>query len=125
MQGKNQDYRAIVPGRIHPNGVTRAKTMATNLAKLPRVAILNRHPKKPPIAKAKEMSILLAGVLFAAVLLALDLMTAPKYSESARTANLKEGRLADLFGTHPPMAKRITILRGMAYQQAKTTAPQG
>jgi heat shock protein HtpX len=37
-----------------------------------------------------------------------------------RTANLKEGRLADLFGTHPPMAKRITILRGMAYQQAKS-----
>jgi len=41
-----------------------------------------------------------------------------------RAANLKEGRLADLFGTHPPMAKRITILKGMAYQQAKTAAPQ-
>ena len=42
-----------------------------------------------------------------------------------RSANLKEGRLADLFGTHPPMVKRITILKGMAYQQAKTaTAPQ-
>ena len=40
------------------------------------------------------------------------------------SANLKEGRLADLFGTHPPMAKRITILRGMAFQQAKATAPQ-
>jgi heat shock protein HtpX len=38
-----------------------------------------------------------------------------------RSANLKEGRLADLFGTHPPMAKRITILRGMAYQQAKAS----
>lgn len=36
-----------------------------------------------------------------------------------RAANLKEGRLADLFGTHPPMVKRITILQGMAYQQAK------
>jgi heat shock protein HtpX len=36
-----------------------------------------------------------------------------------RSANLKEGRLADLFGTHPPMAKRITILKGMAYQQLK------
>jgi len=36
-----------------------------------------------------------------------------------RAANLKEGKLADLFGTHPPMAKRITILKGMAYQQAK------
>lgn len=41
-----------------------------------------------------------------------------------RRANLKEGRLADLFGTHPPMAKRITILKGMAYQQAKTAAVQ-
>jgi heat shock protein HtpX len=42
-----------------------------------------------------------------------------------RSANLKEGRLADLFGTHPPMVKRITILKGMAYQQAKATpAPQ-
>jgi len=41
-----------------------------------------------------------------------------------RTANLREGRLADLFGTHPPMVKRITILRGMAYQQAKTAAPE-
>ena len=38
-----------------------------------------------------------------------------------RTANLKEGRLADLFGTHPPMVKRITILKGMAYQQAKSS----
>jgi heat shock protein HtpX len=42
-----------------------------------------------------------------------------------RAANLKEGRLADLFGTHPPMVKRITILKGMAYQQAKTPAVQG
>lgn len=44
-----------------------------------------------------------------------------------RSANLKEGRLADLFGTHPPMAKRITILRGMAYQQLKASgqAPTG
>jgi heat shock protein HtpX len=41
-----------------------------------------------------------------------------------RTANLKEGRLADFFGTHPPMVKRITILKGMAYQQAKTTTAQ-
>jgi heat shock protein HtpX len=38
-----------------------------------------------------------------------------------RSANLKEGRLADLFGTHPPMAKRITILKGMAYQQLKAS----
>jgi hypothetical protein len=40
------------------------------------------------------MSIVLAVVLFAAVLLALDLMTAPKYSEPARTANLKESQRA-------------------------------
>jgi heat shock protein HtpX len=40
-----------------------------------------------------------------------------------RSANLKEGRLADLFGTHPPMAKRVTILKGMAYQQAKSARP--
>ena len=30
-----------------------------------------------------------------------------------------EGRLADLLATHPPMAKRITILRGMGYAQLK------
>jgi heat shock protein HtpX len=44
-----------------------------------------------------------------------------------RSANLKEGRWADLFGTHPPMAKRITILKGMAYQQLKAAgqAPIG
>ena len=41
-----------------------------------------------------------------------------------RAANLKDGRLADLFGTHPPMVKRITILKGMAYQQAKAAAPR-
>lgn len=36
-----------------------------------------------------------------------------------RKLNAKEGAVANLFGTHPPMAKRITILRGMAYQQAR------
>ncbi len=41
-----------------------------------------------------------------------------------RAANLKEGKLADLFGTHPPMTKRITILKGMAYQQAKAAGAQ-
>jgi len=40
------------------------------------------------------MSILLAVVLFVAVLLALDLWTAPKYPDSARTTNLKESRRA-------------------------------
>jgi heat shock protein HtpX len=39
-----------------------------------------------------------------------------------RKANLKEGRLADFFGTHPPMPKRIIRLKGMAFQRAKTTA---
>lgn len=41
-----------------------------------------------------------------------------------RKVNAKEGRLADLFGTHPPMAKRLTVLRGMAFQQAKTASAQ-
>jgi heat shock protein HtpX len=36
-----------------------------------------------------------------------------------RSVNLKEGKLANLFGTHPPMAMRITRLRGMAFQSAK------
>jgi heat shock protein HtpX len=30
--------------------------------------------------------------------------------------NFKEGGLAELFGTHPPLEKRITILKAMAYQ---------
>lgn len=36
-----------------------------------------------------------------------------------RQVNLKEGRLADLLATHPPMAMRITRLKGMAFQQLK------
>lgn len=36
-----------------------------------------------------------------------------------RHVNLKEGRLADLLATHPPMAMRITRLKGMAFQQMK------
>lgn len=33
-----------------------------------------------------------------------------------KRANAREGGLAELFGTHPPLEKRITILRAMAYQ---------
>jgi len=36
-----------------------------------------------------------------------------------RDVNLKDGRFADLLATHPPMAKRIVRLKGMAYQQLK------
>ena len=32
-----------------------------------------------------------------------------------RDVNGKEGFLAELFGTHPPVSKRITLLRAMAY----------
>jgi len=33
-----------------------------------------------------------------------------------RKANEREGVLADLLGTHPPVEKRITLLKAMAYQ---------
>jgi heat shock protein HtpX len=36
-----------------------------------------------------------------------------------RRANLREGRLADIFASHPPMAARIARLKGMAYQRLK------
>lgn len=35
-----------------------------------------------------------------------------------RNINSKEGLLADLFGTHPPISKRIMLLKAMAYQHA-------
>ena len=35
-----------------------------------------------------------------------------------RRVNLRAGRLADLFASHPPMAERIAALRGMAYADA-------
>jgi len=33
-----------------------------------------------------------------------------------RKANFKEGAVADIFATHPPISKRITFLKAMAYQ---------
>jgi heat shock protein HtpX len=36
-----------------------------------------------------------------------------------RRVNLREGFLANVFATHPPMAMRIARLRGMAYQRLK------
>lgn len=33
-----------------------------------------------------------------------------------RKANFKEGAIADIFATHPPIAKRVTFLKAMAYQ---------
>lgn len=41
----------------------------------------------------------------------------------ARKVTEKEGRWANLFATHPPMARRVAALRGMAFQQAPQ-APQ-
>jgi heat shock protein HtpX len=35
-----------------------------------------------------------------------------------RAANEREGFLADLFATHPPIGKRITLLKAMAFQPA-------
>jgi heat shock protein HtpX len=45
-----------------------------------------------------------------------------------KSVNVKEGFFAELFGTHPPIAKRITLLKNMAYQYERaashlTTAP--
>ena len=39
-----------------------------------------------------------------------------------RGLNEKEGGFANLFGTHPPMAMRISRLKGMAFQQLKATS---
>ena len=38
---------------------------------------------------------------------------------SERLAIYAEGLFADALATHPPMAKRIAILRGMGYAQLK------
>jgi heat shock protein HtpX len=34
-----------------------------------------------------------------------------------RVMNAKEGFVAELFGTHPPISKRIMLLKAMAYQR--------
>ena len=36
-----------------------------------------------------------------------------------RKSSLKEGKLADIFGTHPPMPLRVARLKAMGYQQLK------
>ncbi len=41
---------------------------------------------------------------------------------TGRLANKREGRLADLFATHPPMSIRVSRLRAMAFQAAKRGA---
>jgi heat shock protein HtpX len=38
-----------------------------------------------------------------------------------KSVNLKEGAVAELFGTHPPIHKRILALQAMAYQSAQPT----
>lgn len=38
-----------------------------------------------------------------------------------KSVNLKEGAVAELFGTHPPIQKRILALQAMAYQIASST----
>jgi heat shock protein HtpX len=36
-----------------------------------------------------------------------------------RKSSLREGKLADIFGTHPPMAIRVARLKAMGYQEKK------
>ena len=36
-----------------------------------------------------------------------------------RASSLREGKLADIFGTHPPMAIRVARLKAMGYQEKK------
>ena len=39
-----------------------------------------------------------------------------------RKSSLREGKLADVFGTHPPMALRVARLKAMGYQELKRMA---
>jgi len=40
-----------------------------------------------------------------------------------RKSSLREGKLADIFGTHPPMALRVARLKAMGYQAKKKQEP--
>jgi heat shock protein HtpX len=42
-----------------------------------------------------------------------------------RKANLRQGFLADLFGTHPPMAIRVARLKAMGYRQGENRGVSG
>jgi heat shock protein HtpX len=39
-----------------------------------------------------------------------------------RRSSLREGKLADVFGTHPPMALRVARLKAMGYQEQKRSS---
>lgn len=42
-----------------------------------------------------------------------------------RASSLREGKLADFFGTHPPMAIRVARLKAMGYAEAKEELARG
>lgn len=42
---------------------------------------------------------------------------------TGRKLNSKEGFFAELFGTHPPLEKRILALHAMAYRSTNSTTP--
>lgn len=67
--------------------------MATNLVEFRVAAILNR-PATGTFGKKPTMNIVWALLLFPVLMLALDLLTAPKHLDTAPRANLKDGRRA-------------------------------
>lgn len=80
------------------------------------------------LADASAAELTRNPLALASALHAIDAALEPTNSIKRGTANLciadplgrmagkREGRLADLFASHPPMAKRIDALREMAYQ---------
>ena len=74
--------------------MTGHETAATNLAEMGANAILNDPQRTDPKLAREFMNILLAVFLFGVVLLALDLLTAPKYTDRAPRPSLKESRRA-------------------------------